>query len=143
MSGMEVAGIQAARWVLGRALEAWAASTELGPNIEALKMELLYAQGMLNNARGREIQNPALVELLQKLRDLGYRADDVLDELDYFRIQDELDGTFHAADEHEGGGLRNCAFNAVHTARAISKKLSGISKCCSGSGGDSHNEPGA
>ncbi|TVU09058.1 hypothetical protein EJB05_42498, partial [Eragrostis curvula] len=149
-AGMEAAGIQAARWMLGKALgplssgalEAWAASTELGPNIRALRMELLYAQGILNNARGRgrdqEIQNPALTELLQELRDLGYRADDVLDELEYFRIQDELDGTYHAADEHGGGCLRNCSLNARHTATAIAKKLVGFSKCCSSSA--SHNE---
>ncbi|KAF8652183.1 hypothetical protein HU200_062911 [Digitaria exilis] len=45
--------VSAARWVLGKALasvtdgmlEAWAASAGLG-----LKMELLYAQGMLDNA---------------------------------------------------------------------------------------------
>ncbi|KAL6643364.1 hypothetical protein ACP70R_019029 [Stipagrostis hirtigluma subsp. patula] len=133
-------GIEAARWVVSKALgsasggvlEAWAASSELGPNIRELRMELLYAQGMLNNARGRgrdrEIQNPALTELLQELRGLAYRADDVLDELDYFRIQDELDGTYHAAEEHAGGCLRNHALNARHTTRAIAKVL-GFSNC--------------
>ncbi|TVU09078.1 hypothetical protein EJB05_42518, partial [Eragrostis curvula] len=132
-------GIEAARWVVSKALgpasggvlEAWAASSELGNNIRELRMELLYAQGMLNNARGRgraqEIQNPALTELLQELRDLGYRADDVMDELEYFRIQDELDGTYHAADEHDGGCLYNHALNARHTTRAIVKML-GISR---------------
>ncbi|RCV11226.1 hypothetical protein SETIT_2G169100v2 [Setaria italica] len=130
-------GIEAARWMVGKALgpassgllEAWAASTELGTNIENLRMELLYAEGMLNNARDRdrgsgpEIQNPALSELLQKLRGLAYRADDVLDELEYFRIQDELDGTYHAADEHGGGCLHNNALNARHIARNIRKML--------------------
>ena len=68
-------------------LEAWAASEGLGPNVDALKMELLYAQGMLDNAQGREIRSPALKELLLKLQQLAYGADDVLDELEYFRIQ--------------------------------------------------------
>ncbi|CAN6195492.1 unnamed protein product [Urochloa humidicola] len=149
-------GIEAARWMVGKALgpassgllEAWAASSELGINIEALRTELLYAEGMLNNARdrghaharGTEIQNPALTELLRKLGDLAYRADDVLDELEYFRIQDELEGTYHAADEHGGGCLRNHALNARHTIRAIAKVL-GLSKCsCWSAGNDEPDE---
>ena len=51
---------------------------------------------MLDNARDREPRSPALVTLLHELRHLAYSAADVLDELDYFRIQDTLDGTYHA-----------------------------------------------
>jgi len=128
---METAGIRAATWVVGKALsplsggvlEAWGASSMLGSNMEDLKMQLLYAQAMLNNVRGREIHNPALGELLDKLRQLAYGAEDVLDELDYFRIQDELDHTYHAADTHAGGCVQDLVLNARHTARACVNKL--------------------
>jgi hypothetical protein len=128
---METVGIPAASWVVGKALrplsggvlEAWGASSMLGSNMEVLKMQLLYAQAMLNNVRSREIHNPALGELLDKLRQLAYGAEDVLDELDYFRIQDELDGTYHAADVHAAGFVQDFTLNARHTARACVNKL--------------------
>ena len=103
---------------VGGELEAWAASNGLGPNVDALKMELLYARAMLDNAQEREIRSPALKELLHKLQQLAYDADDVLDELEYFRIQDQLDRAHHAADVHDGGCVPGLFLNARHTARA-------------------------
>jgi hypothetical protein len=128
---METAGIRAATWVVGKALsplssevfQAWSASTRLGSNIESLNVALLEAQEILNSAQGKEIHNPALAELLDKLRQLAYGADDVLDELDYFRIQDEIDGTYHAADAHAAGWAQDLALNARHTARVCMNKL--------------------
>ncbi|KAK3118451.1 hypothetical protein QOZ80_9BG0699260 [Eleusine coracana subsp. coracana] len=123
--------IGAARWVVGTALsrvtdgllESWVASSGLGPNVRALKLELLYAQGILNNARGRDVHNPALGQLLLELRHQAYNADDVLDELEYFRIQDELDGTYETVDD-DRGLVNGLVLNFHHTARAVARDQS-------------------
>ncbi|XP_021301931.1 uncharacterized protein LOC8085845 isoform X2 [Sorghum bicolor] len=119
--------ISAARWAVSRALrpisdglmESWAASSKLAPNIRALKLQLLYAQGMLDNARGRDVRSPALGQLLQELRNQAFDADDVLDELEYFRIQDELDGTYETIDADVRGLVGGLVLNARHTAGAV------------------------
>ncbi|CAN6342861.1 unnamed protein product [Urochloa humidicola] len=145
---MEVA-VGAARWVVGKALgpvtngvlESWAASSELDPNVRSLKLELLYAQGMLNNARGRDVHNPALGHLLLELRGLAYNADDVLDELEYFRIQDELEGMYETADADDRALIGGLVLNARHTVNAIAGKLNfssclGAAVICSESDGE-------
>ncbi|TVU41386.1 hypothetical protein EJB05_14897, partial [Eragrostis curvula] len=90
-------GISAARWAVSKAMSpiadgflAWAASNGLGPNVDALTQQLLNAQVMLEDAQDREIRSPTLRKLLLKLRGLAYNADDVLDELDYFHIDNKV-----------------------------------------------------
>ncbi|KAG8043576.1 hypothetical protein GUJ93_ZPchr0458g22448 [Zizania palustris] len=98
----ELAAIRGAHWVVSKALsllsdqfmEAWMDNSELTANMENIKTELLRAKSILDTASGSEIHNTSLATLLQMLRGLVYEADDVLDELDYFHIQDELDVAF-------------------------------------------------
>ncbi|CAD6259510.1 unnamed protein product [Miscanthus lutarioriparius] len=88
-------------------------------------MELLHAQWILDNPHVKQTRSPQLTELLVKLRQVAYDADDVLDELEYYRIQDDLDGTQHATNvDDDGGGL---LLHARSTANAIGKSLT----CCS------------
>ncbi|KAF8762897.1 hypothetical protein HU200_008741 [Digitaria exilis] len=109
-------------------LKDWAASVELGDNVEALELELLSAKAVLEHTVGKEIaDNSAFRALLVRLQDLGYDAEDVLDELDYFRIQDQLHGTSAAADTHAKGFVRNMALHA----KAVGKQIICLPACLS------------
>nr|UBY06879.1 NBS-LRR disease resistance protein [Dasypyrum villosum] len=128
------AALRVAQWVVGKALGpvadgvlgAWAASKNFGPNVESLSTELLLVKATLEQAAHKELGGPAMEMLLQKLRDSAHNAEDLLDEMDYFRIHDELHGTYDAADEHGKGCARNLALNARHTAKAVGKLVN----CC-------------
>lgn len=105
--------VSTALWVVGKALApvadgvlgSWDASKKLGLNVEALGTELLLVKATLETASRKHIGGQATEELLCKLRDSVQCAEDLLDELDYFRIHDELHGTYDAADRHAKGGL--------------------------------------
>ncbi|VAI53771.1 unnamed protein product [Triticum turgidum subsp. durum] len=100
-------------------------------------MELLYAHGMLENAQGRGIRGLALKELLHKLEQLAYGADDVLDEPEYFRIQDVLKGTYRAANVNDVGSTQAIRINVEHTARHVTSKLVGAAS----HGDDQESDP--
>nr|UBY07078.1 NBS-LRR disease resistance protein [Dasypyrum villosum] len=132
---MADAALSAAQWVVGKALapvadgvlEAWAATSNFGLNIEALRIELLRVQATLEQAARKDTCGTAMEELLQRLRDSAHNAEDLLDELDYFRIHDELHGTHHAADKlHGRSGIHGLALNACHAVKAVGKHLASL-----------------
>ncbi|CAM0885548.1 unnamed protein product [Alopecurus aequalis] len=119
--------LDAAKWMVGKALasvadgvlEAWDASKNFGLNIEALRTELLLVQATLEAASRKDIGGKAMEELLRKLRHSAHSAEDLLDELDYFRIHDGLHGTCDAADQHAEGRVHDLALHARHTANDL------------------------
>ncbi|KAJ3670456.1 hypothetical protein LUZ60_010780 [Juncus effusus] len=78
--------------ILGIALKRWASLVGLGDEIEGLEYQLTKIQALLDSSNRAQIPNESLMRLLGKLKELAYDADDLLDELDYFRLQDEADG---------------------------------------------------
>nr|UBY06974.1 NBS-LRR disease resistance protein [Dasypyrum villosum] len=128
------AALGATQWVVTKALGpvadgllgAWASSRNLGLNIEALSTELLLVKATLEQAALKELGGPAMEMMLQRLRDSAHNAEDLLDELDYFRIHDELHSTYDAADQHSRGSIHNLTLNARHTAKALGKQVN----CC-------------
>ncbi|XBI50646.1 hypothetical protein VPH35_114025 [Triticum aestivum] len=122
---MEVA-IGAANWLVGKLLDklsndlvaAYVASSELGLNSEQINTKLKYMQGLLHAAQDRDVSsNPGLQSLLEDLSKKADEAEDALDELHYFMIQDQLDGTKEAASEL-GDGLHGHALHVRHAARS-------------------------
>ncbi|KAE8780097.1 putative disease resistance protein RGA4 [Hordeum vulgare] len=121
---META-IGAAGWLVGKVLDklsndlvaAYVASSELGLNSEQIKTKLKYMQGLLHAAQDRDVStNPGLQSLLEDLSKKADEAEDALDELHYFMIQDRLDGTQEAVPDL-GDGLRAHALHSGHAAR--------------------------
>ncbi|VAI64011.1 unnamed protein product [Triticum turgidum subsp. durum] len=121
---META-IGTAGWLVGKVLNklsddlvaAYVASSELGLNSEQINTNLKYMQGLLHVAQDRDVSsNPGLQSLLEDLSKKADEAEDALDELHYFMIQDKLDGTQEAAPEL-GDGIRAHALHTGHAAR--------------------------
>ncbi|CAD6264772.1 unnamed protein product [Miscanthus lutarioriparius] len=132
------AALGAANWLLGQVLnklsddlvEAYVSSTELGLNLDEIEREMLYTRGLLDEAQGRDLNNkPGLQGLLEKLGKKADEAEDALDELHYFIIQDKLDGTQEATPDL-GGGLGAKAQHARHAARHTSGNWLSCFSCC-------------
>lgn len=99
-------------------VQAYVASAELGLNADKIKTSLFFAQDLLQQARQRVMpeDRPGLKGLVQQLSAKADEAEDALDELHYFIIQDQLDGTKYAVPDL-GDDLRGHARHGRHALR--------------------------
>nr|AUO29718.1 powdery mildew resistance-related protein [Triticum urartu] len=120
---------------------AYVASAELGLNCREIKRDLMFTQGLLHEAqRSGVVDNHGLQGLMQELSTKADEAEDALDELHYFIIQDDLDGTKYAVPDL-GDDLRG---HARHGRLALRHTIGNCLACFSCShmhGGDVTNNP--
>ncbi|XP_062218776.1 putative disease resistance protein RGA4 [Phragmites australis] len=132
------AAVGAASWLLGKVLNklsddlvaAYVSSSELNLNFQKIKRDLMYTQGLLHEAQGGDVTfNLGLRGLLEDLGQKADEAEDALDELHYFMIQDKLDGTREAAPD-VGDGLSSQTLHARHAVQHTAGNWFSCFPCC-------------
>ncbi|CAL4994730.1 unnamed protein product [Urochloa decumbens] len=68
-------------------LEAWIHGVGLADDVEELKAAVRLVQMVVAAAKGRKIENEPLARSVDAMKELLYDADDVMDELDYYRLK--------------------------------------------------------
>ncbi|XP_066361498.1 uncharacterized protein, partial [Miscanthus floridulus] len=74
-------------------LDSWLHGVGLAGGIGELKSEVERMETVVNGVKGRAVGNKPLARSLARVKALMYEADDVVDELDYCRLQ-------HKVEEH-------------------------------------------
>jgi hypothetical protein len=73
-------------------LDSWVRQVGLGADVEKLRIEIMRVKTVVSAVKGRATGNEPLAQSLARIRELLYDADDTLDELDYFRLQQQVEG---------------------------------------------------
>uniref|UniRef100_A0A0D9VBE6 NB-ARC domain-containing protein n=1 Tax=Leersia perrieri TaxID=77586 RepID=A0A0D9VBE6_9ORYZ len=73
-------------------MKVWTHKVGLAENVATLESEMKSVQMVLAAAEGRRIDNRPLSDSLDELNELLYDAEDVMDELDYYRLQQQIEG---------------------------------------------------
>ncbi|XP_078168981.1 putative disease resistance protein RGA4 [Carex rostrata] len=90
--------IAAIGWLMGslvskavtEVLEAWAKRVGLDKEFKTLKDQLLRLDALLTSAHSLHTNNSFLKEQVHNLQQLAYKAENLLDELDYYRLEDQI-----------------------------------------------------
>jgi hypothetical protein len=73
-------------------LDAWIRQVGLADDVEKLKSEVERVEMVVGGVRGRGAGNKLLARSLARLKELLYDAEDVIDDLDYYRLQQQVLG---------------------------------------------------
>uniref|UniRef100_A0ACD5YCJ2 Uncharacterized protein n=1 Tax=Avena sativa TaxID=4498 RepID=A0ACD5YCJ2_AVESA len=71
-------------------MEAWTREIGLAEDVEKLKFEMRSVEMVLAAAEGMRIDNKPLARSLDDLKELLYDSEDVMDELDYYRLEQQI-----------------------------------------------------
>jgi hypothetical protein len=71
---------------------AWISQVGLADDTEKLRSEVERVEVVVGAVKGRAIANKPLARSLGRLREVLYDADDAVDELEYYRLQHQLQG---------------------------------------------------
>ncbi|XP_051219893.1 disease resistance protein RGA2-like [Lolium perenne] len=99
-------------------MEAWTREVGLAEDVEKLKFEMRKVEMVLAAAEGRRIDNKPLARSLDDLKELIYDSEDVMDELDYHRIQQQIEQGNGSNPEgsHASSSAPSSAFELVYNA---------------------------
>jgi hypothetical protein len=78
-------------------LDAWLHRVGLAGAIGELKSGVERMETVVNGVKGRAVGNKPLARSLARVKELMYDADDVVDELDYCRLQQQVEGGTYAS----------------------------------------------
>ncbi|CAN6374721.1 unnamed protein product [Urochloa humidicola] len=99
---------------LGGSFEAWIRGVGLAEDVEELKAAVRSVQMVVAAAKGRKIENKPLARSLDDLKELLYDADDVMDELDYYRLKLQVESAVApAVGAYRSLQLRKCSSHRV------------------------------
>ncbi|KAG2574841.1 hypothetical protein PVAP13_7KG351800 [Panicum virgatum] len=84
-------------------METWIRQVGVADDTERLKSEIERVEAVIAAVKGRAAENRLLARSLGRLKELLYDVDDMVDELDYFRLQHQVQGGTIALDNQPQG----------------------------------------
>ncbi|SPT20012.1 unnamed protein product [Triticum aestivum] len=72
-------------------IAAWTQKIGLSEDVEKLELEMRNMEMVLSAAEGRRIENISLAKQLGHLKELLHDSENVMDELDYYRLQEQIE----------------------------------------------------